>query len=86
MRPPHRRGDYQRRAAAVRDAAYRDPHTRCWRCGLTLAEVPGSTWDAGHLIDGRADSALAPEHSTCNRSAGATMGNRRRTQGTTREW
>jgi hypothetical protein len=86
MAGAHHRGTYAARARKVRAAANANPATRCWRCGLTLAEVPGSTWDAGHLSDGRADSALAPEHSTCNRSAGATMGNRRRTQGTTREW
>jgi hypothetical protein len=74
----HRRGSYQRDAARVRALAYSDPSTRCRRCGLTLADKPGDTWDAGHIHDGVPGSPLAPEHSSCNRSAGATEGNRRR--------
>jgi|LakMenEpi03Aug12_release.lakeMendotaPanAssembly.Ray.scaffolds.fasta_scaffold388768_2 hypothetical protein len=74
----HRRGSYQTQAAAVRAAAYADPTTRCRRCGLTLADKPGDTWDAGHIHDGVPGSPLAAEHSSCNRSAGATAGNLRR--------
>jgi hypothetical protein len=74
----HRRGSYQRDAARVRAAAYADRSTVCRRCGLTLADKPGDTWDAGHIHDGVPGSPLAPEHSSCNRSAGATAGNRRR--------
>lgn len=77
----HYRGDYARRAAAVRAAAYADPGTRCWRCGLTLAEAqerarPGKVvrWHAGHTVDGSTMHALAPEHSTCNMSAGGRLG------------
>lgn len=74
----HRRGSYQVDAARVRARAYADPTTTCRRCGMTLADKPGDTWDAGHVIDGVPGSPLAPEHSSCNRSAGATEGNRRR--------
>jgi hypothetical protein len=84
-KPPHRRGDYQRRAAVVCAAAYANPDTRCWRCGLTLAEVPGSTWDAGHLVDGQPGGVLAAEHSRCNRSAGAALGNQMRRK-VSRRW
>ena len=83
-KPAHRRGSYQRDAARVRALAYADTSTRCHRCGKTLAEhrphrngTP-ATWDAGHIEDGRAGGALVPEASTCNRSAGASDGNRRR--------
>jgi hypothetical protein len=75
----HYSGDYQRRARAVRQAANANPLTRCWRCGRTLDEHgPGVRWDAGHLRDGDPTSPLAPEASSCNRSAGAAAGNRRR--------
>ena len=74
----HRRGSYQTDAARVRAIAYSDPATRCRRCGLTLADKPGDTWDAGHVNDGQIGGPLAPEHSSCNRSAGAIAGNRRR--------
>jgi len=70
---------YKRQAAHVRAVAYGDPTTRCWRCGMTLEQVkrtkPHATWDAGHLVDGDLLAGLAPEHSTCNRSAGARAGN-----------
>jgi hypothetical protein len=85
----HYRGDYARGAAHVRALAYGDPTTRCWRCGLTLAERrvsnPRATWDAGHLEDGAIGGALAPECSTCNRSAGAAAGYRRG-QPRSRKW
>ena len=51
-KPAHHRGDYARRAKAVRDAANADPTTRCWRCGRTQAEH-GQPWQAGHLNDAR---------------------------------
>lgn len=91
----HYRGDYARRAANVRRAAYLDPNTRCRRCGRTLNQHPPhrngtpATWDAGHIHDGQIDGPLAPEASTCNRTAGATLGNQRRQarkMRTTRDW
>lgn len=77
VKPAHRRGSYQRRAAAVRAAAYSDSTTVCWRCGLTLDAKPGDTWDAGHEHDGDPNSRLLPEHSSCNRSAGGKLGAKR---------
>lgn len=78
----HHRGSYQVQAKRVRDRANADPGSRCWRCGLTLAEVrkrkPHAKWTAGHLIDGQVGGRLAPECSPCNMGAGATEGNRRR--------
>lgn len=80
----HYSGPYQVRARAVRRAANANPHTRCWRCGRTLAEHPPHRngqrprWQAGHVIDSDPTSPLAPEASTCNTSAGATYGNVKR--------
>jgi hypothetical protein len=75
----HYRGDYARRAAAVRAAAYANPATVCWRCGLTLEQIrrtkPLARWEAGHVVDGQVGGLLRPEHSSCNRSAGAAYGN-----------
>ena len=81
-RRAHYGGSYARRAAAVRAAAYANPSTTCWRCGLTLEQIrkrkPKATWDAGHLRDGDPTSPLRAECSPCNRSAGATAGNAKR--------
>ena len=86
----HYKGSYQQDAARLRAMAYANPDTLCARCGLTLADKPGDTWDAGHAEDGRPGGLLRPEHSSCNRSAGATEGNLRRKVGgvlrTSRNW
>lgn len=78
----HHRGTYHVRAAKVRAAAYADPFTRCWRCGLTLRAIrirhPRARWTAGHVIAGQVDGELRPECSPCNYGHGAAMGNRRR--------
>lgn len=85
---PHHQGTYPARAQAVRDQAYADPTTRCWRCGHTLAEAQAKhptkrvRWTAGHTIDGDSTAPLAPEHSTCNYAAGGQLGAQRR-HGTT---
>ena len=75
----HNNPAYRRAAAAVRAHAYADAATRCWRCGLTLAEIrldkPRETWQAGHLQDGDLSQGLAAEHASCNASAGAAAGN-----------
>jgi hypothetical protein len=69
---PHHRGSYHRRSLALVAAAYRDPTTRCWRCGRTLAEHPNTTtgnppkWSAGHVIKGQVDGQLLPEVLSCN--------------------
>lgn len=82
-KPPHYRGSYHVRARHVREAAYANPTTRCWRCGKTLGEIhkthPGATWQAGHLVDGQVNGPLAPECSPCNTSAGGRLRHRRRT-------
>lgn len=81
---PWYQGSYHVQSKRVRDAAYGDPSTRCWRCRLTLAEHEPhkngkpATWTAGHLIDSDPRSPLLPEASTCNKSAGASYGNRLR--------
>lgn len=55
----------------MRERAYADPSTRCWRCGLTLAEVRARNperkvvWHAGHTGPGRF-AALLAECSLCN--------------------
>jgi hypothetical protein len=87
-RPAHRRGTYTAKAAQVRAQANANPMTRCWRCGRTLDQHgPGNTWDAGHIRSGDPTSPLAAEASSCNRSAGAALGNRQRSGlRTTREW
>ena len=72
----HYKHGWNRIAKQVRDAAYADPSTRCRRCGLTLADKPGDTWDAGHPDPG--DTGIAPEHSSCNRSAGSKLSHQRR--------
>ncbi len=77
----HYGGSYPKRARAVRDRANADPSTRCWRCGLTLAEAVKRwpdrpiSWHAGHVVDGDSTAPLLPEHSTCNQRAGASFGN-----------
>lgn len=88
----HYTGSYDQRAKAVRAAANADPSTRCRRCGLTLEERrranPGKriVWDAGHLEDGNYLSPLVPEHSDCNRSAGARLGNAKRRLPRSEQW
>ena len=83
MKPPHRRGSYQRDARRVVAAANADPTTRCRRCGLTLAEhAPHktgrpATWQAVHVNDGQIGGPLEPEASTCNVTAGARLGRSR---------
>jgi hypothetical protein len=79
------------RAKRVRDAAYADSTTRCWRCGRTLAEVRAAfprrrvTWMAGHLERTRW-SPLKAECSPCNLGDGQriTMEIRRSSGGTKR--
>jgi hypothetical protein len=80
-KPRHYQGQYWLRSRIVRATANADPTTRCWRCGLTLAEhkphkngTPAK-WTAGHTRDGDPTAPLAPEASTCNFTAGARHGN-----------
>jgi len=86
-RKPHYAGSYEARAKAVREAAYANPDTRCWRCDRTLPEHPLTRtgkpqhWQAGHLVDGDPTSPLLPEASSCNARAGVALINRRRSTG-----
>jgi hypothetical protein len=88
----HYSGSYDKRARLVRERAYADPGTRCWRCGRTLAEeqrlVPWKrvAWHAGHTVDGDNSAPLMPEHSTCNQRAGAMAGNLARNPKVARWW
>ena len=83
-RREHYRGSYTLQAEAVRRYAYANPATPCGICGRTLDQHPHTstgkppTWDAGHVLDGVPGSPLRPEVATCNRAAGAAIGNRRR--------
>ena len=94
VKAAHHRGTHQVRARAVVDAANRDPMTRCWRCGLTLAEHPKhktgkrARWTGGHVIDGQVGGLILPEASTCNFTHGARLGNQRqrRTPDISRTW
>lgn len=73
----HYEGDYKVRARALRNAAYADPSTRCFRCGLTLAEYKAqhprrkADWHADHVVPGSRLSALVPSHASCNTQEGA---------------
>ena len=83
MAKPWHSGTYPARAKALREAAYADPTTRCWRCKRMIHEIrhrngKPAHWTAGHLIDSDPTSPLLPECSPCNKSAGARYGNRLR--------
>lgn len=84
---------FKLRAKPVRERAYADPSTRCWRCGRTLAEVreanPGRrvVWHAGHTVTGDPYSPLMAEDSLCNlRDAQATTTLQRRSSGGTKRF
>ena len=91
MKAPHHAGRYHAASKRMRDRANADPHTTCWRDGLTLDEHPGwQSWTCGHVDDLELyrhnpspyamtiDGRLcAPEASRCNYSAGAGKGNER---------
>lgn len=74
--PHHRTPAYVHAARLLVQAATANPHTRCGRCGRTLAEHPPhrngkpATWHAGHVNDGEINGTLRAEASTCNIAAG----------------
>lgn len=77
----HRDRQFVVNGKAARTAAYANPATRCRDCGRTLADqhADGDTkpgWDYGHPRDNWPDYGI--ECPRCNRSAGATEGNRNR--------
>jgi hypothetical protein len=82
--PHHKDRRYVLASARIRAAANANPNTRCWRCGLTLAEHPNTKtgkpprWTAGHIVDGDLSAGLRPEVDVCNYQAGAAAGNRNR--------
>jgi len=88
----HYAGTYGTRARLVREAAFADPTTKCWRCGKTLAEAKkiwpdkNVTWHAGHTVDGNSAMPLAPEHSVCNIRSGGSIGAKRRSLRPSRRW
>lgn len=55
----HYKGDYRRRAKAVREAA-----SVCWLCGE--GERQGDPWQADHVVPGEPESPLMPAHRSCN--------------------
>ena len=61
---------HDKRSRVIRARAYADPATRCWRCGLTLAEVRAANpdrkvvWHAGHT--GGPFEPVMAECSLCN--------------------
>lgn len=83
-----RTGTDHRRAARIREQAYADPATRCWRCGRTRAEH-GRAWHAGHVRSGDPRSPVLPECAECNLRDAALTTNllrRRRRLHPTRRW
>ena len=76
-------GSYQLRARYVRAWGYAHPDYRCPHCGLTLAEGiqrwgRNGQWDSGHREHSQVNGPMRPEHAHCNRSQGASYGNRLR--------
>lgn len=56
----------------------------CWRCGQVINRT--DPWDVGHIVDLALGgdpwdpNNQAPEHTGCNRAAGARLGNHLRTR------
>lgn len=61
----------RKRWAAAVDAG----KVTCWRCGQPI--IPGTPWDLGHDDHDRR-LYRGPEHSACNRAAGARKANAKR--------
>ena len=86
---PHHKGPHQRIQQQLKRWADRNPDARCATCANTLDKCgprrdglnrngTPCTWDAGHVIDGDPLGGYQLECSFCNRSRGATAGNRKR--------
>jgi len=87
-----RHDERSRRLRAVWGA---NPSTVCARCGMTYQQAVAAwgrraaAWEAGHIRNSTvatSDKDYQPEHSRCNRSAGATYGNNQRLRRNSREW
>ena len=81
MGAKHQSPEYKRARAHLQ--RNRTEHTRCWRCGLTLAERrithPGAVFHAGHVDPDGSPYLLDNECSTpCNLPDGARRGNANR--------
>lgn len=59
----HYKGDYRKRAKAVRDSA-----TNCWICGDGYRQ--DDPFQADHLIPTDPNSLLLPAHASCNAKRG----------------
>lgn len=72
-----RRGRRDQAARAALAPLVESGQAICGRCGKPID--PADEWDAGHALDlvtgGHPDGFRSPEHSPCNRSAGAKVGN-----------
>ena len=70
-------GKYDRAHRELREQLLpRSYYTPCHHCGGLM--IPGQALDLDHTDDRRGYRGMA--HAACNRSAGATLGNRRRAQ------
>lgn len=84
--PRRRRGRADQRARALLRPMVAAGLAVCWRCGKPIpADAREEDWDAGHLDDlarggDPDDERRAAEHSSCNRSAGARLGNQLRSR------
>jgi len=94
--PAHDRSHYdaqfKQRGKVMREAAAADSTTKCWRCGLTLAEYraqhPGRevSWHVDHVVPGRTNSPLRMAHSTCNMEEGGRNRHRVAGMNPSRRW
>lgn len=80
-----RTGSYHRHSAKLRQQWTANPATVCAYCHKPAR--PGDPWEADHQRPGDPTSPLRAAHQSCNRSAGATLGNKRRIKlTTTTDW
>ena len=89
MAKPHHGHTHRRLGTPCVVAANADPTYRCPLCGLTREQGikaygnKGGQWDRGHKGDtlGKRATSTADyeaQHAHCNRSRGATLGNKQR--------
>lgn len=80
MSDTRRRGRADQEARAALRPIVESGDAVCWRCRRVIVPDPtqrGDGWDAGHVVSigegGHPDGARVPEHSDCNRRAGAEL-------------